>query len=127
MNLFNQPPCPHYKLHIFYLLSHLHLSTPSGISFRIFTFKHCKYSFIHSLVLSLRGRAGRNQSPVMSPVWIWHNASWEILGGSLPLPSPVFRRSHLSPPGACTSATTREILGAKGGTTWARNMADNFA
>ena len=26
--------------------------------------------FIHSLVFSLRGRAGRNQSPVMWPVWL---------------------------------------------------------
>ena len=32
---------------------------------------------IHSLVFSLRGRVGRNQSPVMWPVWLWHNASWE--------------------------------------------------
>ena len=33
------------------------------------------HSFIHSLVFSLRGRAGRNQSPVMWPVWLWHTAS----------------------------------------------------
>ena len=33
-------------------------------------------SFIHSLVFSLRGRAGRNQSPVMWSVWLWHTASW---------------------------------------------------
>ena len=32
--------------------------------------------FIHSLVFSLRGRAGRNQSPVVWPVWLWHTASW---------------------------------------------------
>jgi hypothetical protein len=31
---------------------------------------------IHSLVFSLRGRVGRNQSPVMWPVWLWHTASW---------------------------------------------------
>ena len=31
---------------------------------------------IHSLVFSLRGRAARNQSPVMWLVWIWHSASW---------------------------------------------------
>ena len=39
----------------------------------------------------------------------------QILGGILPLLSPAFRRSHFSrqvPP----SATTREILAAKGGT-----------
>jgi len=36
-----------------------------------------KYStFIHLLVFSLRGRAGRNQSTVMWPVWLWHTASW---------------------------------------------------
>ena len=34
---------------------------------------------IHSLVFSLRGRAGRNQSPVTWPVWLWHC----ILGKSL--------------------------------------------
>ena len=39
----------------------------------------------------------------------------QVLGGSLPLLSPAFRRSHFSrqvPP----SATTREILAARGGT-----------
>jgi hypothetical protein len=30
----------------------------------------------HSLVFSLRGRVGRNQSPVMWPVRLWHTASW---------------------------------------------------
>jgi len=33
-------------------------------------------SFIHSLVFSFRGRAGRNQSSFMWPVWLWHTASW---------------------------------------------------
>ena len=32
--------------------------------------------FIHSLVFSLRGRVGRNQSPVIWSVWLWHTASW---------------------------------------------------
>ena len=75
-----------------------------------------KQILIHSLVFSLEGRAGRNQSPVMWPVWLWYTASWaRSLGGSLPLLSPAFRRSHFSrqvPP----SATMREILAAKGGT-----------
>ena len=31
--------------------------------------------FIHALVFSLRGRVGRNQSPVMWPVWLWHTVS----------------------------------------------------
>ena len=34
------------------------------------------HSFIHSLVFSLRGQVGRNKSPVMWPVWLWHTASW---------------------------------------------------
>ena len=34
------------------------------------------YIFIHSLVFSLRGRVGRNQSPAMWSVWLWHTASW---------------------------------------------------
>ena len=36
----------------------------------------CIHSFIHSLVFILRGRVGRDQSPVMGPVWLWHIASW---------------------------------------------------
>ena len=47
--------------------------------FKYFTFKCVMIvlqSCIHSLVFSLRGRAGRNQSPVMWPVWLWHTASW---------------------------------------------------
>ena len=39
----------------------------------------------------------------------------QVLRGSLPLLSPVFRRSHFSPPAASTSVTTREILAAEGG------------
>ena len=30
----------------------------------------------YSLVFSLRGRVGRNQSPILWPVWLWHTASW---------------------------------------------------
>jgi len=41
----------------------------------------------------------------------------QVLRGSLPLLSPAFfRRSHFSPPGASTSATTREIPAAEVGT-----------
>ena len=36
---------------------------------------------IHSLVFSRRGRAGRNRSPVMWPVWLWHTASWASAWG----------------------------------------------
>ena len=42
-------------------------------------FKRFIHSFIHSLVFSLSGRASRNQSPVMRPVWLWHTA-YEISG-----------------------------------------------
>jgi len=31
---------------------------------------------IHSLIFNLRGRVGRNQSPVMWLLWLWHTASW---------------------------------------------------
>jgi hypothetical protein len=40
----------------------------------------------------------------------------QVLRSSLPLLSPAFRHSHFLPPGASTSATTPEILAAKGGT-----------
>ena len=40
-----------------------------------------RFLFIHSLVFSLIGRAGRNQSPVMWPVWLWHTASWASTWG----------------------------------------------
>jgi len=46
-------------------------------------------SFIHSLVFSLRDRAGRNQSSVMWLVWLWHTASWASSWGSLSLLSPT--------------------------------------
>jgi len=45
----------------------------------------------------------------------------QVLGGSLPLLSPAFRRSHFSrqvPP----SATTRDILAAKGGTVGEKDL-----
>jgi hypothetical protein len=41
----------------------------------------CNSFIIRSLVFSLRGRAGRNQSPIMWPVWLWHTASWAISWG----------------------------------------------
>jgi len=44
---------------------------PKGRTRHLFTLTH-----IHSLVFSLRGLAGRNKSPVMWPVWLWHTASW---------------------------------------------------
>ena len=52
------------------------------------------HSFIHSFVFSLIGRVGRNQSPVMWPLWLWYTASWASSWGSLPLLSPAFKRSH---------------------------------
>jgi len=44
--------------------------------------------FIHSLVFSLRGRVGRNQSPVMWSVWLWNTASlassWGLFATAFP-------------------------------------------
>ena len=40
-----------------------------------------EHFLFRSLVFSLRGRAGRNQSPVMWPVWLWHTASWASTWG----------------------------------------------
>ena len=51
--------------------SALHIRTQASTQ----THTHTNF-YIHSLVFSLRGRAGRNQSPVMWPVWLWHTASW---------------------------------------------------
>jgi len=50
--------------------------------------------FIHSLVFSPRGRSGRNQSPVMEPMWLLALHPKHILGDSLPLLFPAFRGSH---------------------------------
>ena len=36
----------------------------------------CVYIYTHSLAFNLRGRVGRNQSPLMWPVWLWHTAFW---------------------------------------------------
>ena len=64
----------------------------------------------------------------LGPVWAetkaqsgdWYGSGTlhpgQVLRGSLPLLSPAFTRSHFSPPGASTSATTREILATEGGT-----------
>jgi len=46
---------------------------------------------IHSLVFSLRGWVGRNQSPVMWPYGSGTLHPGQVLGGSLPLLSPSFR------------------------------------
>ena len=70
--------------------------------------------FIYSLVFSLEGRAWQEPEPShVTGSGTLHPG--QVLGGSLLLLSPAFRRSHFSrqvPP----SATTREILAAKGGT-----------
>jgi len=68
-----------FKLSLFFVLpknTHLmyrqHQQTPPGWPCKYFLL----HSLTHSLVFSLRGRAGRNQTPVMWPVWLWHTASW---------------------------------------------------
>jgi len=59
------------------------------------------YIFIHSLVFSPRGRSGRNQNPVMGPIWLLAHC---ILGKSLvvvchcfppPLDVPTFAATCL--------------------------------
>jgi len=71
---------------------------------------------IHSLVISLEGRAWQELEPShVTGMALSHCILGRFFGGSLPLLSPAFRRSHFN----CQlhpSATTREILAAKGGT-----------
>jgi len=70
---------------------------------------------IHSLVLSLEGRAWQEPEPSRDRYSSGTLHPGQVLRGSLPLLSPAFRRSHFSrqvPP----CATTREILAAKSGT-----------
>ena len=76
-----------------------------------------RYNFIHYYSALEAGLAGtRTQSCDQYGSGKLHPG--QVLGGSLPLFSPAFRRSHFrrQVPGACTSATTREIQVAKGGT-----------
>ena len=79
---------------------HKHLHTQIMCNFSTYLLSYLNstlsislYSFIHSLVFSLRGRTGRNQSPVMWPVWLWHTASWASSWGVVchcfPLPLDV--------------------------------------
>jgi len=68
-----------------------------------------------SLVFSLEARAWQEPEPSHVTGMALAHYPGQVLGGSLPLLSPAFRRSHFSrqvPP----SATTRKILAAKGGT-----------
>jgi len=51
----------------------------------------------------------------------------QVLRGSLPLLSPLFRCSHFSPRGASTSATTWEIPAAEVGTVGENVLSGNFA
>ena len=74
-----------------------------------------QHHFIHSLVFSLEGRAWQEPEPnhVTGMALALHPG--QVLEGSLSFLSPAFRCPHFSrqvPP----SATTREILAAKGGT-----------
>jgi len=83
--------------------------------------------FIHSLVFSLEGRAFAG-TRAQSCDWYGSGTlhPGQVFGGSLPLLSPAFRRSHFSrqvPP----SAMTREILAAKGGTVGKKMSGSNFA
>ena len=70
--------------------------------------RYVRYSFISMGLAGTRAQScDRYGSGTLHP--------GQVLGGSFPLLSPAIRRSHFSrqvPP----SATTREILAAKGGT-----------
>ena len=79
----------------------------------------CSYKciiYIHSLVFSLEGRAWQEPEPShVTGMALAHCILGKFLGVVCHcFPPPAFRRSHFScqvPP----SATTREILAAKGG------------
>ena len=69
------------------------------------------YSFIHSLVFSPRGRSGRNQSPVMEPMWLFaHCILSKFLGIVCHCFSPPFATTCL-----CVLSDARDLV-AKGGT-----------
>jgi len=82
----------------------------------IMLFILCYLIIIQSLVFSLEGRTWQEPEPShVTGMALCTLHPGQVLGGSLPLLSPAFRRRHFSrqvPP----STTTREILAAKGGT-----------
>jgi len=107
----SRPTVYFYKSFIIIYPSH---STPYAITSAT---KALLIKFIHSFISIQPWRPGlagtRAQSCNRHGSGTLHLG--KILGGSLPLLSPAFRRSHFSrqvPP----SATTREILAEKGGT-----------
>ena len=62
---------------VVYLVTHTNKCTHAPTHARTHTHTHTHiYIYIYILVFSLRGRVGRNQSPVMWLVWLWHTASW---------------------------------------------------
>ena len=74
------------------------------------------HSFIHSLVFSLEGRAWQEPEPShVTDMALAHCILGKFLGVVCHCLPPTFRRSHFSRQ-VPTSATTREILAAKGGT-----------
>ena len=110
--------CSYETTFVRFLKSLMHIN-PLALELDIYSLAHhlCKVWIfyeprrVHSLVFSLEGRAW--PSHVTGMALALHPG--QVLGGSLPLLSPAFRRSHFSrqvPP----SATTWEILAAKGGT-----------
>ena len=80
--------------------------------------KLCYYYYYYYYWYSVLGPV-RAETRVQSGDWYDSGTlhPGQVLRGSLPLLSPAFfRRSHFSPPGASTSATTWEIPAAEGGT-----------
>ena len=81
----------------------------NGVTLTYYYYFYYYYSALELVWAGIRAQSGdRYGSATLHP--------GQVLRGSLPLLSPAFRRPHLLPPGASTSATTREILAANGGT-----------
>ena len=80
---------------------HTHIYTSISCRPEVTLCSEASFIFIHSLVFSLSGRAGRNQTPVMWPVWLWHTGSWASSWGVVchcfppPLDVPTFAARYL--------------------------------
>ena len=110
---FGQPFCHHQEF-----LADVRLRTPDDgqkccpknvESYYYYYYYYCWYSALGPFWAETRVQSGD-----------WYGSgtlhSGQVLRGSLPLLSAVFRCSHFSPPGASTSAATWEIPAAEVGT-----------
>ena len=73
---------------------------------------------ISIISISIRplGQFGQEPEPSQRQVWLWYAASWASSLGQFAISFPCVQTFVLSLPGTSTSATTREIITAKGGT-----------